>query len=88
MFALPVVKHFDVVKYFVTCFVKGFELLVVRELVFQTAEEAFYHRVIIRHAFAAHAGEHAIVFQLLLIGFTGVLHALIAVMNHPGLGLA
>lgn len=55
--------------------------LVMGELLLQGTEEAFHGRVVVGNAFAAHARREPRFLQLLLIGFAGVLRALVAVVD-------
>lgn len=57
--------------------------LVVSELLLQEPEEAFHSRVVVGHAFTAHARRKPRFLRLLRIGRAGVLRALVAVVDLP-----
>ena len=76
---LAVVKHLDVVEELDLGLIQRGEALVMREFLFERAEEALHGRVVVRHAFAAHARSQAGCSELGQISAAGVLAALIAV---------
>ena len=82
MSSLPVVEHLDVVEDPSACHVIGEELLVMGQLVFQGAEEAFDDCVVVGHGLATHTRLDAGRRQLGAIGTARVLAALVAVVNQ------
>ena len=75
VFADGVVERFDVLEQTQPNFGTGLVLLVVNQLVLQRGEERFHRGVVPAVSFADHAALKAIVFEQLLIRFTGVLAA-------------
>src|SRR4029079_12897432 len=60
----------------------------VRQLLLERAEETLHHGVVVRHSFAAHAGDESGILQLLLVSLAGVLHALITIVDDTFLWVA
>ena len=81
MQTLAIVKHLDIVNHIPPrCFPREIDPMI-RSLGFQTAKKSFNHRIIPAITFSAHAANHAMLFQLILVDMAGILAATIRMME-------
>lgn len=78
---MAVVEHLDVVEELAYGFIEVCKAFVVDEFLFERTEEAFHHRIVVRHSLAAHARLQAGGLDLRLVGSAGVLRALLLTMD-------
>lgn len=79
---LAVVEDLEVIEELASGFIEVRKTYVVREFLLERAEEAFHHRIVVRHSLAAHARLQAGGLELGLIGAAGVLASLVAVVDR------
>jgi hypothetical protein len=80
----PIIESFNIEKDVKLSFCSSTVVSVKHALHFQSAEKALHDRVVITVASTAHTDATLMSLQQLLEGMTGVLAALIAVMNQAG----
>ena len=62
----------------------GLEMVQINQLAFQATEEIFGHGIVVRVAFARHAGLNGKTVENALVGGGSILHTAIAVKNQAG----